>query len=159
MLQNRLSRRSFLRGSGQTALIGGLAAGGVLGLDSLFDSAPEACAATIEDSRPLVWVWKFSADGPPDPIRYDLATNGLGIILKTNDGTSWMTKFDSTEHAITGPAQVEKMARYFEDAGIPFHTWFVAKGVEPLWEARMCNDVLNAGSRSIYIDLEPPDGV
>ena len=106
----------------------------------------------------MIWVWKFSADGALEAITHDLATNRLAITLKTNDGTSWMTTFDRTPHAVTGPQQVERLARHFEDAGIPFHAWFVAKGEEPLWEARMANDVLNAGARSIYIDLEPPEG-
>jgi hypothetical protein len=91
-------------------------------------------------------------------IRDDLAANGLGIVLKTNDGTRWMTRFDSTEHAVTGPGQIEKLARSYEDAGVPFHTWFVAQGLDPIYEARMASDVLSVGARSIYIDLEPAEG-
>jgi hypothetical protein len=150
-----ISRRTFLRTAGQATILGGFAATGVLGLESLTDKASPACAAASEEERPLIWVWKFSADGSLEAITHDLATNHLGITLKTNDGTSWMTTFDRTSTAVTGPHQVERLARHFENAGIPFHAWFVAKGQEPLWEARMANDVLNAGARSIYIDLEP----
>ena len=146
-----------MKSAGRATILGGFAATGLLGLKSLTEEASPACAASTEE-RPIVWVWKFSADGALEAITHDLATNRLAITLKTNDGTSWMTTFDRTPHAVTGPHQVERLARHFEDAGIPFHAWFVAKGDEPLWEARMANDVLNAGARSIYIDLEPPEG-
>jgi len=152
-----ISRRTFLKSAGRATILGGFAATGLIGLKSLSDDASPACAASA-DEQPLIWVWKFSADGPLEAITHELATHGLGITLKTNDGTSWMTTFDRTSTAVTGPHQVERLARHFEDAGIPFHTWFVAQGREPIWEARMANDVLNAGARSIYIDLEPGEG-
>lgn len=109
-------------------------------------------------ANPLVWVWKFSVDGPLGPIRDTLAANGLGIILKTHDGTEWMQRFDDSPDAITGPAQVARLAGAFEQAGVPFHAWCVPKGQDPIGEARMCSDVLNSGARSLYLDLEPPDG-
>jgi len=155
-MQN-ISRRTFLKSAGRATILGGFAATGLIGLKSLADEAAPACAASAEE-RPMIWVWKFSADGSLEAITHDLATHGLAITLKTNDGTEWMTRFDRTSTAVTGPHQIERLARHFEDAGIPFHTWFVAQGREPIWEARMANDVLNAGARSIYIDLEPGEG-
>jgi len=158
-VQSSVSRRAFLRSAGRSAVLGGLAATGFLGLQSVTGrNLPQACAAPAEIGTPLVWVWKFSADGSPEVIREDLAANALGMLLKTNDGTSWMTRFDATEHAVTGPGQVEKLARFYEDAGVPFHAWFVAQGLDPIYEARMASDVLSAGARSIYIDLEPAEG-
>ena len=152
-----ISRRTFLKSAGRATILGGFAATGLIGLKSLADDPSPACAAS-SDERPMIWVWKFSADGSLEAITHDLATHRFAITLKTNDGTEWMTRFDRTSTAVTGPHQIERLARHFEDAGIPFHTWFVAQGREPIWEARMANDVLNAGARSIYIDLEPGEG-
>lgn len=155
---SRVSRRSFLRAAGQAAFVGGLASSGLLALDSdgIFPGTKTAKAAASE--RPLVWVWKFSVDGDLGAVSQNLAANNLGAILKTFDGVEWMTRFDKVPEAITGPDKVERAAAIFEQAGVPFHAWFVAQGREPIWEARMASDVLNAGARSIYIDLEPPEG-
>lgn len=106
----------------------------------------------------LAWVWQFSRDGSPDQIRQVLAEHNLGITLKTHDGTQWMAQYDRSPHAVTGPAQVERLAGYFEEAGVPFHAWFVAKGEDPVREARMAAEVLAAGARSITVDLEPHAG-
>jgi len=47
------------------------------------------------------------------------------------------------------------LANYFEKYGIPFHSYSVAQGLDPQREAAMCSDVINAGARSIFVDLEP----
>jgi hypothetical protein len=104
---------------------------------------------------PLVWVWKFSADGPLPEIRDTLAANGLGIILKTHDGTTWMDAYDDSPDAISGPGQVGALAATFEQAGVGFHAWCVVKGEDPVREAQMCAEVLQAGARDLYLDLEP----
>jgi hypothetical protein len=59
---------------------------------------------------------------------------------------------------VTGPAQVARLAHTFENAGIPFHAWCVVQGLDPIAEARMCAAVLDAGARSLYLDLEPKEG-
>jgi hypothetical protein len=105
-----------------------------------------------------MWVWQFTADGSAEEIRSILAENNLGIALKTHDGTRWMSRFDSSAEAVSGPHRVEQLARYFEEAGVPFHAWCVLNGKEPEREAWMCAEVLQAGARSMIIDLEPYDG-
>jgi hypothetical protein len=50
------------------------------------------------------------------------------------------------------------MARIFEHAGVPFHAWAVVKGIDPVREAEMAAQVLDAGARSITLDLEAHDG-
>jgi LysM repeat protein len=143
------SRRAFL----------GAAAGAGAGAMLLAKGLNARPASASNDTvRHLVWVWQFSVDGAPNVIGADLRDNGLGIILKTHDGIEWMSQYDKSPFAVSGPKQVETLARYYEDAGVPFHAWFVVKGIDPIREARMAADILSAGARSIFIDLEPYSG-
>jgi len=103
----------------------------------------------------LTWVWRFSTDGPAQQIASTLAANRGAIIMKTHDGTDWMAKYDPTPDAVTGPGQIAALAGLFEANGVPFHTYAVVKGIDPIAEARMAADVLAAGARSIFLDLEP----
>jgi hypothetical protein len=82
----------------------------------------------------------------------------MGILLKTHDGTDWMSRWDRSMHGVSGPQQVAKLVDYFESSGVPFHAWFVAEGLNPEREAEMCAEVLSAGARSMTVDLEPFDG-
>jgi len=106
----------------------------------------------------FAWVWQFRYDGEGEAIRDALAAHGLGIALKTHDGTNWMSRFDNSPDAVSGPEQITKLAAYFEAGGVPFHAWYNAHGVDPLTEAQMASDVLDAGARSMFIDLEPHQG-
>ncbi len=103
----------------------------------------------------LAWVWQFSTDGTPQKLASVLSQNNLGIILKTHNGTEWMGDWDKSSQAVTGPAQVQKLANYFENNNVPFHAYCVLNGVDPTTEAKMCAQVIGAGARSIVIDLEP----
>jgi len=106
----------------------------------------------------LAWVWQFRHDGDLAEIRDTLAAHNLGIMLKTHDGTEWMSKYDPNENAVSGPDQVLRLAAYFENAGVPFHAWCVAHGTDPIAEADMAASVLGAGARSLAIDVEPYAG-
>lgn len=108
--------------------------------------------------RHLIWVWQFNVDSAPNVIGSTLRDHNLGILLKTHDGIEWMSQYDKSPFAVSGPRQVETLARYYEDAGVPFHAWSVVKGIDPVREARMAADILNAGARSLWLDLEPHDG-
>jgi LysM repeat protein len=103
-------------------------------------------------------VWQFRHDGDPAYIRDTLAANGLGIAVKTHDGTSWMSRYDPSTNAISGPERVEAFATFFENSGVPFHAWAVVTGTNPQREAEMASNVLDAGARSLFLDLEPHKG-
>jgi len=103
-------------------------------------------------------MWQFSVDGPPEDIAAVAAEHGLGIILKTHKGTDWMAHDDNSPDAVTGPEQVRVLAQYFETRGVPFHAYAVVTGVDPAREAQMAAEVLAAGARSIFLDLEPWQG-
>lgn len=126
-----------------------------------FSSVPEPAATPAFERVPgpnhLAWVWKFDYDGSPEEVRETLADHGLGIALKTHDGIYWMSRYDRSRTAITGPAAVERYAEFFERGGVPFHAWTVVKGRNPAREAQLASDVLNAGARSLFLDLEPYD--
>jgi hypothetical protein len=87
-----------------------------------------------------------------------LAQHDLGILLKTHDGTDWMSRYDKSPYAVSGPDQAAVLARYFETYGVPFHAWCLVKGLEPKREAEMCAQVIGAGARSLTIDVEPHSG-
>ena len=108
--------------------------------------------------RHLVWVWQFSTDAEPNIIGARLLENNLGLVMKTHDGLQWMNHYDKSPYAVSGPAQLAVLANYFESAGVPFHAWCVVHGSDPVKEAKMAADVLNAGARSIYLDIEPHSG-
>ena len=106
----------------------------------------------------LMWVWQFATDGEPNVLGAKLRDHGLGIILKTHDGVTWMSEYDTSKYAISGPAQLQVVAKYFEDAGVPFHVWCVLHGSDPIKEAQMAAATVLSGARSIYLDVEPHSG-
>ena len=92
------SRRALLGGTLATAA-------GALLLRGQARSAGAAGAL-----RHLVWVWQFSSDGEPNVIGGRLRDLGLGILLKTHDGTTWMSQYDRSVYAVSGPTQVGILA-------------------------------------------------
>lgn len=115
-------------------------------------------ALTAVAPHHMAWVWQFQHDGDPEEIRDTLAAHHLGVVLKTHDGAQWMSRYDRTQYAVGGPDRVAEFARFFEDAGVPFHAWAVVKGTNPRREAEIASDVLNAGARSLFLDLEGHQG-
>ncbi|MPZ49460.1 MAG: hypothetical protein GEU75_09220 [Dehalococcoidia bacterium] len=147
-LSGTISRRKLL------AALGAGVAAAAIGRSGSADGAVQ----NKQRQNHLSWVWQFGEDGTPEHVRRVLSTFGVGILLKTHDGASWMSTFDQHERAIGGPRDIQSVARYFESAGVPFHAWCVVKGNDPIREAQMCAEVLSAGARSLTFDLEPPEG-
>jgi hypothetical protein len=146
-----MSRRRFLAG----AAAGAAALAAIPLLTSVTEAA--APAAAPAGHRNAVWVWAFLEDGhDPAIVRSVLAERGLDVIFKTHDGTEWTTRADG--NGVAGPEDVRKWADFFESAGVGFHAWCVTRGYDPIREAQMCSDALNSGARSMYFDLETPEG-
>jgi LysM repeat protein len=137
---------------------GALAGGAALVAGGAASPGRARAVGRVQGLRHLVWVWQFTTDADPNLIGVDLRDHGLGIVLKTHDGLEWMSKYDRSQFAVSGPAQVEVLSHYYEDAAIPFHAWCVVKGVDPIREAGMAAEVLRAGARSIFLDVEPHSG-
>jgi hypothetical protein len=148
------SRRSFLASAGAGAL-GALALKGLAGGEA--EAAPASKAKSSID-RTLAWVWQWADDGDPGSIRDRLAQQQMAALVKTNDGITWMSRWDRTQWAINGPGRVREIADYFETAGVPFHAWGVTRGTDPVGEAHIAAEVLASGARSFTFDLEPPEG-
>jgi hypothetical protein len=118
----------------------------------------EKQAETALPPQHRAWVWQFASDGAPEAIADSLADHGLAVMVKTHDGVDWMSRYDRHASAISGPEQISRVARIFEEAGVPFHAWSVVKGVDPIREAQMSAEVLGAGARSLTLDLEGSSG-
>ena len=89
-------------------------------------------------------MWQFSRDGDPFPIAATLAGSSMSVAVKTHDGTDWMSTYDQSSTAITGPERISEIASEFEAAGVPFHAWSVIKGIDPLREAWLASMALDA---------------
>ena len=114
-------------------------------------AAPKASPAPAPEPH-RAWVWKFDVDGDPAEIRDTLAERDIAVVLKTHDGTDWQATFDRSRDAISGPRAVERIARFCEDGGVPFHAWCVVCGDDPVGEART---PLRCGGRSLSTQQPP----
>ncbi len=165
--RRRLPRRHFLTAFAGTAAALALAPSRVLARSAATPPIRELLppAASIVNNpaldgelRHFAWVWSLDSDGSPEEIRELLAAHDLGVVVKTHDGADWMSDFDTSPDAVSGPEQVSKLAAFFEDGGVPFHAWYNTHGLDPRAEAEMAADVLSAGARSLFIDLEAHSG-
>ena len=165
--RRRLPRRHFLTALAGTAAAFALAPGRMFArsaAERLGPSLPLPAVGSVNNPAldgeltHFAWVWEFNTGGSREQIRELLAAHGLGIVVKTHDGDHWMSEFDASEDAVSGPGQVSKLAAFFEAGGVPFHAWYNAHGVNPAGEADMSADVLDAGARSLFIDLEAHAG-
>jgi hypothetical protein len=154
LLRRRITRRQFLGMGAALAAAAGL--GFTCAPPPPWPPVPQRGRAS--GARNLVWVWQLSRDGPPEQIASVLAQYNLGILLKTHDGTDWMSRYDASPYSVWGPDQVAVLASYYETYGVPFHAWCVVKGLDPEQEAEMCAQVVAAGARSLTVDLEPHEG-
>jgi hypothetical protein len=149
-----MSRRTFV--------VSGIAAAGALSLGmTQCDPAIVRRLRQAESRRTPshgVWTWQFSIDGPARDIIDTLSAYGLSAIVKTHDGAEWMATYDRVEGAIAGPRELATVAAIFEQGGVPFHAWAVVHGEDPEREAEMAAQALDAGARSLTLDLEEGDG-
>jgi hypothetical protein len=148
-LARAMSRRHFMAAGAAAA--GALALGNTRCDPAIMRRVRQAPTRVHQHA---VWIWQFSEDGPAAEIVDVLAGYGLSAILKTHDGVEWMAKYDPTDGAIAGPGSVETMAATFENAGVPFHAWCVVKGIDVAREVEMASQVLDAGARSLILDVE-----
>ena len=156
ILHRALNRRRFLAAS---AIVAGGAAASIGAVCDPYLMRKIHQAKTALPPHHTVWLWQFSADGAAETVARELGDNRLGVLVKTHDGLDWMSTFDRSADAISGPAQIERVARIFERANAPFHLWSNVRGFDVIREARMTADAVNAaGARSLVIDLEHGQG-
>src|SRR4051812_49062336 len=83
-------------------------------------AAPSPTPALLAPASPLqnaAWVWRFDDDGSPASVRDTLQSNGLSVVLKTNQGADWMGRWHHFPEAITGPEKLSATAAFFESGG------------------------------------------
>jgi hypothetical protein len=153
-----ISRRQFLQHAAAVAAAGLAAQLPLRTAYAVPTQIPRASAAGLARTAHLAWVWQFSTDGSAGAIRDILAQNRLGIILKSHDATTWMARYDRSPDAVNGASQLARLASFFEAGGVPFHAWTVLHGRDVEEEARMAAAVLDAGARSLTVDVEPGAG-
>ena len=156
IFDRRLNRRQFLAAAGVSASAAALTLANTNCDPALVRKMQQA--KVIGPPVHRAWVWQFSADGAPTTIASKLASAGMAVMVKTHDGLDWMSTYDSSPSAVSGPGQVAVLASLFEGRGVPFHAWSVIKGIDPVAEAQMAADVLANGARSLTLDLEGSAG-
>ncbi|MGE3857884.1 MAG: hypothetical protein AB7G21_13085, partial [Dehalococcoidia bacterium] len=142
MFERIASRRRFIAGvAGGAAALSLRPLVGATEARSTALRVPEPPAAArfggVLPTNHLIWVWQFNQDGEPERIRETLRAHGLGVALKTHDGTDWMAKYDTSRNAVSGAQQIARLADFFEAGGVPFHAWCVVHGTNPTREADM----------------------
>lgn len=161
-MQRSITRRSFIKG---IIAAGALAALGPAAVAGASPGSPPATPGSAPVGARLgkragvsAWVWRFDEDGEPESIRREAAARNMRVILKTHDGLSWMSRWDDSAHAVSGPEQLRRLRDYFAEANVPVDAWCVPAGTDPVAEAEMCSQVIDAGIENLYLDLEKPDG-
>ena len=150
ILDRRLTRRNFIAAGAGAAAV--LALGNTRCDPAITRRVHQASVRGLRQDA--VWIWQFSIDGPAREIIDVLARYGLAAVIKTHDGTQWMSKYDDVPGAVDGPRTFETLAAIFADGGVPLHAWAVVTGVDPEREADMASQILDAGARSLTLDLE-----
>lgn len=157
ILGRQVTRRRFIQGSAVTV--------GAAALTLANTQCDPALLRRIHQvkngpdaSHHVAWVWQFASDGGLDHIASRIQGTGIGVAVKSHDGLDWMSKYDNHPDHVTGPERLRNVGLYFEDRGIPFHAWCVVKGDDPVREAEMAAECINAGARSLILDLEGGSG-
>jgi hypothetical protein len=105
-----------------------------------------------------VWIHQLDngypgAAGEPNDTLLPIA----GVNLKSHDGLTWMSRFDSHPQAVAGPTQLAALKDMYEAQGIYFHAWCVPHGTAPETEAVLAGHVLGV-TNILILDVEPYDG-
>lgn len=102
-------------------------------------------------------VWQFGKDYPGAD-GDDTKLPVRAVYIKTHDGTDWMSAYDANPKAVSGPRSVRRLIDDYNAQGIEVVAWFVPKGGDIDTQVRMAHQVLDAGVRALYADIEPFDG-
>jgi hypothetical protein len=130
-----------------------LAAGALAAV--LHSGAGPAEAAPGLSIEPMVW--QFDRDygaGIPDDNVLPVDT----VQIKTHDGTDWMSTYDTSPLAISGPDAVRQSVERYKAQGIDVAAWFVPMGTDYDRQVQMAIEVIDAGVSALYADIEPFDG-
>ena len=114
-------------------------------------SAPSAGAQTMQADAVI---WQFDMDYPgaePNDSLLPIQT----VYVKTHDGTDWMSTYDKSPAAISGPDSVQHLVDVYNAQGIQMAAWFVPFGTDIQAQLTMAEQVIDAGVSALYVDVEP----
>ena len=102
-------------------------------------------------------IWVFSKDYPgaePNDSLLPIQT----VYVKTHDGTDWMSTWDMSPPAVSGPDSIRRLLGVYHQQGIDVAAWFVPYGTDVQGQLSMAEQVIDAGVAALYVDVEPFSG-
>lgn len=116
--------------------------------------------------RTPCWIWQFNTDYPPAGSSFTHQGKSIPLIgpddskapiseayVKTHDGLYWMSGL-YTHPLAPSSTNLQTIQGIYHNQGIMFTPWCVPKGLQPILEAKMANQVLSITGRLI-LDVEP----
>ena len=104
--------------------------------------------------EPVVWQFGMDYQAAVDDSQLPVRT----VYIKTHDATEWMSTYDNTPLAVSGPGGVRRLIDHYANQGIDVIAWFVPKGGDVQTQLWMAQQVLDSGVTALYADIEPFDG-
>ena len=99
-------------------------------------------------------IWQFSRDYPgADASDSDLPIRTVQV--KTHDGTDWMSTYDSSPYAVSGPGAIQQLRSSYGSQGIDLVAWFVPQGTDVDGQVAIAEQVIDTGVTALYADVEP----
>jgi hypothetical protein len=141
--------RNFLAAPALLAVVSGF----VMLLNGSSSVTPPAAYAIEVD--PVIW--QFNRDYPAE-ILPDASLPVTNVYIKTHDGTDWMSTYDPSPHAVSGPASIQNLIDIYADQGVEVSAWFVPKGTDFNGQVARAIEVIDAGVKALYADVEPYQG-
>ncbi|HSP54451.1 MAG TPA: hypothetical protein VLS25_02590, partial [Dehalococcoidia bacterium] len=102
-------------------------------------------------------IWQFNRDYPgtePSDLNLPIKT----VYVKTHDGADWMSTYDPSPSAVSGPDALRNLISTYSYQGIDVVAWFVPYGTDIEGQVRMAEQVIDTGVKGLYADVEPYDG-
>lgn len=100
------------------------------------------------------FIWQLNKDYP-EGSPSDTSLPITRVLVKTHDGTDWMSTYDNHPNAISGPAALKTLKNSYNAQGIEVAAWFVPKTTDVATQLAMAKAVIDAGVTTLYADVEP----
>ena len=121
---------------------------------------PSPHPKTPYDGKVALWHWKGAAvpqRSIAELLSYtrEKAPEVSQVWVKVTNGVDWMSRFDSSDMAITGRQSIDRWVAACHSAGFEFHAWCVPQGLRVQEEARLIIEACSrAGVQSLILDIE-----
>lgn len=102
-------------------------------------------------------IWQFNRDYPGAD-QNDANLPIKTVYIKTHDGTDWMSTYDPSPHAVSGPDALRRLIQIYSYQGIDVVAWFVPYGSDIEGQLQRAREVLDTGVKGLIADVEPYRG-